>query len=321
MRFLGRLFASIGVITFAAGLNNLVCGQDSAKIFTATLVGRVVDTSGTAVADAEVVVTRAGDSAVVGTGTSNKRGNVTLKRLPAGGSYAVTARKIGYGAARGTVQFQAGDTLYVDFELPPLAVVLAPITVTGRRNRLSIAADQFNPKHYRDALSLLVDRRRDMLGDPDRCPLPDSLLGGPGYDSTLRINVNSRLSILGTDSKGDSILRVLRRRLWLDSVRYYSAMAVPNLPFVQRVYVNGVRVDWPKVRIGDKLQPVPGRTVVEELQRIPADQIAEIRYADCWDQSVPFYMQYALYVTLKPPSRAVQDSILRSITKRDSAPR
>ncbi len=329
-----RLFSSAGLVIFALGSSSSASGQvrDSAKVFTATLVGRVIDTSNSAVAGAEVVVTRASDSAVVGTATSNKKGNVTLKQLPAGGPYIVTARKIGYGAARGTVQLQAGDTLYIDFELPPFAVTLAPLTVTARRNRLSIAADQFDPKHYRDALSLLLDRRRDMLGDPERCAPPDPRLGGPGKDSlvTARVRIKDNLTVLGLPQGGtkkDSLWRKLQRRPWLDSLRY--AFDVRDIPYVQQLYVNGQRVDWSKVqgpqlvngRIVDTFLAPPGRSVVDELRNIPADQIAEIRYADCWDQSVPFYMQYALYVTLKPPSRAVQDSILRSIMKRDSTPK
>ena len=329
MRCVRRFFSSFGLVTFALGSTSIAFGQvrDSAKVFTAVLMGRVMDTSGTAVADAEVVVARASDSTIVGTATSNKKGNLTLKRLPAGGPYAITARKIGYGAARGTVDFQAGDTLYVDFELPPLAMVLAPITVTARRNRLSIAADQFNPKHYRDALSLLVDRRRDMLGDPEQCPLPDPILGGPSNDDISRVGINNRLTILGTGGKQDSVWRRLRRRPWLDSLRY--ALEVRDIPYVQQLYVNGQRIDWPKIKgpqlingsVVDTFLAPPGRSVVDELRRIPADQIAEIRYADCWDRSVPFYNQYALYVTLKQPSQEVQDSILRSIMRRDSAPR
>src|SRR5690349_4611419 len=107
---------SIGFVAALAGSTEAALGQvpDSAKLLTAALVGRVVDTTGKAVADAEVAVTRATDSTVVSIGTSNKKGNVTLKRLPAGGPYTITARKIGYGAARGTAEFKAGDTLYVD---------------------------------------------------------------------------------------------------------------------------------------------------------------------------------------------------------------
>jgi len=116
------------------------------------------------------------------------------------------------------------------------------------------------------------------------------------------------------------------KRPWIDSLRY-GFNEVRDLPYVQRLYVNGQRVDWPKVQgpqlvngqIANVFLAPPGRSVVDELRRIPADQIAEIRYADCWDQSVPFYQTYALYVVLKPVSQAVQDSIWRSITRpRDS---
>jgi hypothetical protein len=269
-------------------------GPDSVKVSAAALVGRLIDTSGAAIADAEVLVARPGDSAVVASGTSNTKGSVTLLRIPAGGPYTVMARKIGYGAARGTIQFKAGDTLYVDFELPPVGAVLAPITVTVRRNRLMITADQFDPKQYRDALDVLVSHRRDMLGDPDRCPLPDIY---PRSDAGMR------------------------RRPWLDTLQHYPVVLEPDLPYVQQLYVNGVRVDWPKMRVGNRVQSVPGRTVVAELRQIPADSIAEIRYADCWDESVPLHMRYALFVVLKPPSQEMQDSILRTIMKHDSVPR
>jgi hypothetical protein len=36
------------------------------------------------------------------------------------------------------------------------------------------------------------------------------------------------------------------------------------------------------------------------LSEIPAEDIAEMRYIDCWDSSVPFMMRNALFVVLKP---------------------
>ncbi len=284
-------------------------GQDPAgfRALPATLVGRVTDSAGAVIAEAEVILVRSSDSAVVKSAKSDRKGKVKLTDLPAGGPYTVTARTIGYGPAQGQVELRAGDTLYIDFELPPLVTTLAPITVTARRSRSRISEGEFNLKHYRDALSLLVDRRRDMLGDPERCPLPDPVFGGPGPDSTGRFAVTDRLTVLGGAVPS-------RKRPWLDSLRF--AFGTPDLPYVQQLYVNGVRMDWKKVNG----QSIPGRTVVEELRRIPLDQIAEIRYVDCWDQSVPLYQRYALYVVLKPPSRAVQDSIWRSITRDPARP-
>lgn len=306
MRCASWSFASVG-FALAIGLTGVAFGQvpDSTQVFTATLVGHVVDTTGAAVPNVEIVITRSGDSGVVGIATSNKKGNVTLKRLPAGITYTVTARKIGYGAARGNVQFKAGDTLYIDFKLPPMAVVLAPITVTARPNRFRITADQFKPKLYRDALLMLAQQRRDMLGDPERCPLPDPIFGGPSRDGATRIKIGK--FILGSAPS--------RKRPWLEFDNLYAF--APILPYVQQLYVNGVRVDWRPV---NGVQ-VPGRSVGEELRSIPMDQIAEIRYVDCWDESVPPHMQYALYVDLKPPSRETQDSILRSIMRKIPDPR
>ena len=310
MRRVSRSLMSIALVLFAAGSTGVAFGQvsDSGKAFTAALVGRVTDTAGTAIADVEIVVSRVGDSIIVGTAKSNKKGNITLKRLPAGGPYAVIARKIGYGAARGNVEFQAGDTLYIDFELPPLAMVLAPITVTARRNRFRMTADEINPKLYRDALWMIAQRRHDMIGDPESCPLPDTLFGGPSRDGVSRIKITDRIMLGG----GSREARAMKRP-WLayDNLNAFP----PSLPYVQRLYVNGVRIDWPPVN--GKL--VPGRSVGEELRNIPLDQIAEMRYVDCWDQSVPPHMQYALYVTLKPPSQEVQDSILRSILKKSDS--
>ena len=36
------------------------------------------------------------------------------------------------------------------------------------------------------------------------------------------------------------------------------------------------------------------------LSEIPAEDVAEMRYVDCWDTSVPFMMRNALFVVLKP---------------------
>ena len=270
----------------ALGIAGAAAGQVPAgfKAPTTTLVGRVIDTAETPIADAEVVVIRQKDGVQVKTGKSNKRGVVMLRDLPAGGPYTVTARKIGYGPAEGQLQLRGGDTLHIDFELPSFAATLAPIVVTARRSRLSIAADQFDPKLYRDALSLLVDQRRDMLGDPDRCSAPPS----PPWPMP--------------------VTRGIGRRPWVEASRFFDIFNPPYSPYVQRVYVNGDRID------------VPGQSPLIALHEIPSDSIAEIRYVDCTDQTGAW--PYSIYVVLKPPSRPVQDSIWRSIqrdsTRRDS---
>src|SRR5262249_24565705 len=81
---------------------------------------------------------------------------------------------------------------------------------------------------------------------------------------------------------------------------YGGGMAEPSLPYVRQVYVNGLRVDRP----GD-----PIRTPLRMLRALPSTYIAEMHYIDCWNTSVPLGMQYSIFVTLKPLSRAQQDSV------------
>jgi hypothetical protein len=269
----------------------------------ATLTGRVVDTAGTVLADAEVIVTLASDSTIIKRATSNKRGEVTIGDVAPGGPYTLLARKIGYGAAQGTdVYFNDRDTLRFEFELPALGITLPTITVRGRRgSRLVIAAEEFNPKQYPNALSVLAWKRPSMLGDPDRCSQPPS----PPWTVPKPNDMGSQ--------SGDTRRRPdgMGRRPWVNTSRFFDVFNPPYSPYVQRVYINGLRVD------------VPGQNPLRTLHEIPSDQITEIRYVDCSDRSgsdksVPAKERAtvwhgAIYITLKPPSREVQDSIICSI--------
>ena len=202
-----------------------------------------------------------------------------MRGLPAGGPYTLLARKIGYGSARGDdVHLKAGDTLRVDFELPPVGVTLPTITVRGRGGSpRMIAAADFDPQQHRDALAVLAWKRPYMLGDPDRCraPMP------PPWPVP--------------SSRGAG------RRPWVDASRFFDIFNPPYSPYVQRIYVNGTRVD------------VPGQSPLVTLHEIPSDQIAEMRYVDCAEISDAW--PYSIYIVLKSPSREVQDSVLRAIRR------
>lgn len=252
----------------------------------ATLEGRVLDTTGTVLADAEVIVTLTGDTSVVRRATSNTRGTVTIRDLAPGGPYTLVARKIGYGAARGTdVHLRGNDTLRVDFELPAAGVTLPTITVTSRKRSSStmITADDFSPKKYRDALDVLAWKRPYMLGDPDRCREPLAL----------------PLSVPQTQ-------RGFGRRPWVNASRFFDVFNPPYSPYVQRVYVNGRRID------------IPGISALVTLHDIPTSQIAEMRYVDCTEYTDAW--PYSIYIVLKSPSQEVQDSILRSIMRGSAQP-
>jgi hypothetical protein len=248
----------------------------------ATIVGRVIDTVGVPLEGAEVAVTLtvSRDSSVVRNATSDRRGNVVFADLPAGGPYTLAARKIGFGSARGSdVHLKGGDTLRVDFELPSVGVALPTITVTSRRgSRFAIAADEIEARKYPNALELAAWKRPYMLGDPDQCspPLPPPWpvprnAGGMG------------------------------RRPWLNLSQFYDVFNPPYSPYVQRVYVNGRRIDR------------PGESPLIALHDVPSSQIAEMRYVDCTQTTDAW--PYSIYIVLKSPSKEVQDSIWRSITR------
>src|SRR4051794_8505371 len=96
---LGGAAGSVVLMSVAVGI---AAGQkpDRSKAGGATLLGRVIDTVGHPLVDADVVITRGRDTAATQTVKSNARGEVTIPDLPAGGPYTLLARKIGYGAAR-----------------------------------------------------------------------------------------------------------------------------------------------------------------------------------------------------------------------------
>lgn len=251
----------------------------------ATLEGRVLDTTGNLLADAEVVVTLASDTTVVKQATTNAKGVVVIRDLAPGGPYTLLARKIGYGAARGgDVHLKAKDTLRVDFELPAMGVTLPTITVRGRRGSSTVlTAEDFDPEKYPDALNAIAWKRPYMLGDPNRCSNPPT----PPWP----VPASSRS---------------LGRRPWVNDSRFFDVFNPPYSPLVQRVYVNGRRVD------------VPGISPLVTLHEIPSEQIAEMRYVDCAEYTDAW--PYSIYIVLKAPSREIQDSILESIMRGKATP-
>ncbi|MEX2570000.1 MAG: carboxypeptidase regulatory-like domain-containing protein [Gemmatimonadota bacterium] len=63
---------------------------------------------------------------------TNGEGNFTLRQLPLGGPYAVTATQLGYRSeVRTDLQLSLGDQVRIDFRLEPSAVDLEPIVVTA----------------------------------------------------------------------------------------------------------------------------------------------------------------------------------------------
>jgi hypothetical protein len=266
----------IALLPLAVGVAVAQSGQSAAA--SATISGRVIDTTGKVLADAEVVVTLVKDTSVVRRATSSARGDVMVRDVPAGGPYLLLARKIGYGAARGTDVFlRGGDTLRVDFELPAVGVTLPTITVRGRPSSgTMLTAADIDSRQHPDALGAIAWKRPYMLGDPDRCSAPMP----PPWPVP--------------SSRGAG------RRPWVNASRFFDDFNPPYSPYVQRVYVNGQRID------------IPGQSPLVALHEVPSEQIAEMRYVDCATTEKDLW-PYSIYIVLKSPSREVQDSILRAL--------
>lgn len=295
------LRSHLALLGFAFVATTAAAGQspDSAQHVPAMVLGTVVDTTGAGISDAEIVVL-AGDTPVVRPAISDSQGNFRIRRLPPGGPYTFIARKMGYKPSRGRdFQVKNGDTLRLRFVLEPVVVVLAPITVKGRRrDRSRIFADEFasKVKIYRNALDLMTWYRPYMLGDPEFCSPPDSF-GRPINDRLrLRVTRNLIFNSMGKEERLDSFTS----KPWLDSLKFSGAMTEPNLPYVRQIFVNGLRADRP----GD-----PIRTPLRILRAIPTQHIAEMHYVDCWDQSMPVGMQYSIVVILKPLTPVQRDSM------------
>jgi hypothetical protein len=265
-----------------------------------TVLGKVVDTSGTALSDAEVTVLRLQDTTTLATTLSGADGRLAIHGVPSGGPYELLARKIGYAPATWTVKdFPPGDTLKITFRLPSAPTILPPVVVDARKGSpltwRNIRAGEFNPRKTPNALFVLGRSRPDMLGDPVRCPNPPDL-------PLWRIQEQSAPNPLSPSSRlpgqsDPSFGRQKVTRPWLDSL--YMIQRDPFSPYVLRVYVNGIRRD------------IEGKSPLATLREIPASYIQEMYYADCHDQSVPIDMRYSVFVVLKPLSRAEQEAYVK----------
>jgi len=269
-----------------------------------TVVGRVIDTTGLALPDAEITVLLAGSNAPVGTAKTDGSGRFIIQAVPIGGPYDLVARKIGYGPASWSgVEFNGNDTLPITFRLPPAPTVLPEVVSKGKGAPLAsrrIAAGQFDARKASNGLYVLGRYRPDMLGDPTVCPdLPPQ----PVWREQEQAQAQAQRTF-GNGNTPSRSLDVNRRRWWLDSV--YNVRTDPYSPYVLRVYINGIRRDY------------PGQSPLMVLRYLPADQIKEMYYADCNDQSVPIDMRYSIFVVLKPPPPDVQKAALQRLMPRDS---
>jgi hypothetical protein len=235
-------------LAFALAASALVAAAGAARgqaTPSGVVLGRVVDSAGRALADAEVRLSRA-DDATLGTARTRADGGFALDAPATGETYRLVARRVGFRPDTARLVVRAGDTTRVTIVLRPAPVALPTVTVRERR------AARFSR---------------------------------PFIDSTEIANAD--------------VPRAYRRHAW-DVVRFLRPVMLGDWNWkcaaTEHVFVNGRRVT--------------GRSIItpaEVLERIPADDIAEMRYVSCWDTSMPGVAgANTVYVVLKP-GRAYRD--------------
>lgn len=108
----------------------------------AVIAGRVVDSTGQALAGVEVLVRNAA-TGYTGRGLTRPDGRFLFPQLPLGNAYTVTVRRLGYQAqVRAALNLTLGDRLELVFRLEPSTANLDPVVITdnastgARRERL-----------------------------------------------------------------------------------------------------------------------------------------------------------------------------------------
>jgi iron complex outermembrane receptor protein len=136
-----------------------------------TLQGTVSDSSGTALANATVIVEGTGLRAVTG-----NNGNYEVRGVPAG-LHTVRARLIGYTAASASITVPTGDVAHHDFVLGKSTVQLSPINViVGSRSphtaaeELAVAVDVFPAEQLQQQGSTETSVILQSLAPSINCP-------------------------------------------------------------------------------------------------------------------------------------------------------
>jgi len=281
-----------------------VCQQsDTGHIQRSIVIGQVVDSFGGKMPSVEISVLRADTGQSIMTPVlSDTQGNFRIVGVPFGGPYTFFARKFGYRPSRGRGIMVTKDTVKLRFVLNPGVVELPPITVKAQRDRYALSADEIGKKMkgHRDLVDLMAWRRPFMFGDPYMCSPLDSL--GVPINDEVRIRITRNL-VFGPG-------QAQRKSRPADAIRMWNGIDPLTLNFVRHVYVNGMRVDIPHD---------PIHTPERMLRSIPMQHVAEVRYTDCWDKTIPIDMQYSLFVTLKPLPKEQADSVYRFILAQAAA--
>src|SRR6185436_2033586 len=97
-----------------------------------SLRGRVTDSTGTPLSDAQVTLVELARVA-----STDSNGTFVLVNVPAG-RYTIVARRIGYVPASRTIVLGTGDRAVVDLRLPLVMGDLEPVVVTATRDAIDV---------------------------------------------------------------------------------------------------------------------------------------------------------------------------------------
>jgi hypothetical protein len=279
-----RLLSLLGAFVLLP-LASMARAQDAQHAFAH---GMVVDSHKAPLAEAEVLVLDSANK-VVGTGRTDNTGEFTLGGLIPKTAYLFSVRKIGFtaGAAK-MVTPQAGDTLWVDVMLQGATPQLNAVNVTANANAAyHIDSTEIAKQAVENGLDVVLKYRPRMLGDAYKECRPDTSHLGPPVPPTPLAPLPGRPGIRVPAS--------------IQSLTFFdTSLAAHGYPPPPRLsnpadtlgksppllYVNGVlHSEWGMKNI---------------LADIPAEDIAEMRYIDCWDTAYPLQMRNALFIVLKP---------------------
>lgn len=257
----------------------------------------MVDTLKAPLAQARVLVI---DSAhtVVSVVRSDSNGSFTVPGLAPHTTYTFSVQKVGF--VGGTAKFvtpEAGDTLWFDVMLQQAPPQMTPVAVTAKANPAYHIDSAEIAKHpVQNALDVVLRYRPRMLGDAYRECRPDTSHLGPPIPPRIQ-----PLSVPMMGPGGRRVQFDTNPPASVQSQTYFdTSLAAHGYPPPPRLsnpadtlgklppnlYVNGV------------LHSELGMKNI--LSDIPAEDIAEMRYIDCWDTSFPQQMRNALFIVLKP---------------------
>jgi hypothetical protein len=228
----------------------------------------VQDSAGVPIPDADIVLSH-GKLGAIEIGRSDAAGRCTFIGQYEHGEYAVSARRIGYVGSSSSFTLNAtvaSVALVLHHIAPTLDTVRVEANVPRSKDYFldaaSIAASSRVIDNAADALHKL---RPNMLGDRARqCPLAQNLW------------INGRRVFFGKTLAG-----------W--SYREHPTVAEGNSSPTGRVV-------FARPSGGSR-----GVSIGKYLESIKAEHIADIRYVNCWDTSMPeIGTNDAIYVVLKP---------------------